>query len=830
LEVRDTLSSRDASESLVILTPLGHDDLLEDVTARLVRRRVLEVDAWEPVLRAFGAQRMDARLAGHSWLSDTLLAGVPPEGYPKVPSGTLDVATAWQYALRTLLGADAGTLDLTTLCEWTLDASVLSRWTALPRDQASDIGNWIRARVGAASELPLALVASGHGTDVIPAAIVCGVLFDDADEPPGVRGAAAIRLERWTNGVRIDAGRGRLLLDAADRLLMRLRGGGQASAVSNMVSRADDLLGELGASSEAWRSRWLPKGFEQRVERYAHSLMAALDGTDTVAAVSAATSALGVVRSHTRAQDDPERLVRAEQALRLVRYVFLVESEPLSFAEAVAAYVTGHAFADVARYSLYASETHPALGAALAAVAERAGQVRETFTTVFASLARSWLEAPSPAPRLIPIEQALTSVVAPLGACAPVLLVVVDGMSAAVADSLGRSIERRGWTRIGSPEIPAATALVGALPSVTEVCRTSLLCGELSRGTAADERSGFSRHARLLALSKPDYSPRLFHKSDLGAAAALADDVGAAVAQPDQRVVGVVVNAVDDHLLKDDMVRPVWTSDYVPIIGALCDAARAAGRCLVFVSDHGHVLDLKRTEKRPGGESDRYRPSGSPVLEGELLVTGARVVTDNHTVVVAASERVRYASRKNGYHGGISPQEIVIPLMMFAPEGRTPAGYHEVAYSRPAWWDLEAALAEAPASVAPVPAPTGLPLFDRPLFPAPAAAVVTAPSQPSWVARLFQSDVWKEQQQRATRAALPEDRMRSLLVALVSRGGRMTTAALADRLAIPAGRVPSTVAAAAQVLNFDGYQVLCRDGDDVVFDEALLLTQFELEA
>jgi hypothetical protein len=58
----------------------------------------------------------------------------------------------------------------------------------------------------------------------------------------------------------------------------------------------------------------------------------------------------------------------------------------------------------------------------------------------------------------------------------------------------------------------------------------------------------------------------------------------------------------------------------------------------------------------------------------------------------------------------------------------------------------------------------------------------------------------------------------------------MTTAALADRLAIPAGRVPSTVAAAAQVLNFDGYQVLCRDGDDVVFDEALLLTQFELEA
>ena len=832
LEVREVLSSRREAEPLVILTPLGHDALLTDVTARFVRRRVLEVDTWEPVLRAFGAQRMDARLAGHSWLSDVLLGGMPPDGYPKVASGTLDAATAWRHALRALFGIDAGTVDLIALCEWTLDATVPSRWRSLPREQAAAVGAWIGASVGVAAELPLALLASGHGADVVPAAIVCGVLFADEDEPPGVRGAAAIRLERWTDGLRIDARRARALSGAAEQLLVRMRHEGRVAEVAALVSRADDLLAELGAGTEAWRSRWLPKGFEQRLEGYARTLTSALTSTEPVAAIDMARRALDAVQKHGRAQDDPERLVRAEHALRLVRYVRTSDTEPApeSFADAVAAYLSRHAFADVARYALYASETHPVVGAALAEVADRAGQVRESFTARFAGLGKAWFETPSPAPGLVFVEHALRSVVAPLAERAPVLLVVMDGMSAAVAESLGRSVERRGWTPIVREDGAAPIALMAALPSVTEVCRTSLLCGTLTRGTATDERAGFARQADLAALSKPNYPPRVFHKSDLGAAAALAPDVSGAIAETQQRVVGVVVNAVDDHLLKDDMVRPEWTADYVPIVGALCDAARAAGRCLVMVSDHGHVLDLKRTEKRPGSESDRYRLPGGPVVDGEVVVSGPRVVTDSHTVVVAASERIRYASRKNGYHGGISPQEVVIPLLMFAPEGRTPAGYGEVARSRPAWWDIGAPLTAVVATAAAAPPSTGLPLFDQTSREAPAVAVVHSVPEPAWVAKLFESEVWKDQQRRAARAAVPEDRMRLLLVALASRGGRMTTHALAERLAIPAGRVPSTMAAAAQLLNFDGYQVLSREGDEVVLDEVLLLTQFELEA
>src|SRR5262245_31660357 len=70
LEVREALAGRATDQDpLVILTELGHPDLGADVMARLVKRRVFPVDAWEPVLRVFGAQRIDARLTRLTWLA-----------------------------------------------------------------------------------------------------------------------------------------------------------------------------------------------------------------------------------------------------------------------------------------------------------------------------------------------------------------------------------------------------------------------------------------------------------------------------------------------------------------------------------------------------------------------------------------------------------------------------------------------------------------------------------------------------------------------------------------------------------------------------------------
>jgi hypothetical protein len=191
-------------------------------------------------------------------------------------------------------------------------------------------------------------------------------------------------------------------------------------------------------------------------------------------------------------------------------------------------------------------------------------------------------------------------------------------------------------------------------------------------------------------------------------------------------------------------------------------------------------------------------------------------------VVVATSELVRYGRRKNGYHGGASPQEVVIPLHILCLEHRMPEGYRERPALRPAWWDLDTRVEETVAPVASKPVKRGLPLFDDS---ARRISVVPA-GEPSWLNDLFASDAFDQQRARAVRAGLPDARLRAILSALAGRGGRMTAGALAERLGVPVGRLSSVVAAAGQLLNFDGYQSIFVDGEDVVLDESVLTAQF----
>ena len=64
------------------------------------------------------------------------------------------------------------------------------------------------------------------------------------------------------------------------------------------------------------------------------------------------------------------------------------------------------------------------------------------------------------------------------------------------------------------------------------------------------------------------------------------------------------------------------------------------------------------------------------------------------------SERVRYGSRKNGYHGGATAQETVVPLLVLAPAELTVQGYEPAVIPLPFWWDPAVAV-PAPRTVAP---------------------------------------------------------------------------------------------------------------------------------
>jgi hypothetical protein len=150
----------------------------------------------------------------------------------------------------------------------------------------------------------------------------------------------------------------------------------------------------------------------------------------------------------------------------------------------------------------------------------------------------------------------------------------------------------------------------------------------------------------------------------------LSREVRDAIASPDQRVVGVVLNAVDDHLSGPEQVRPQWSLDYFSQhVAALLDEAGRADRIVVFASDHGHVLDAD-TEARKAENGDRWRAGGGPAEDGECAIAGGRVNSSAGTAIIAAwSERLRYGGKKNGYHGGISPQEVVVPICVMARSG-----------------------------------------------------------------------------------------------------------------------------------------------------------------
>ena len=80
------------------------------------------------------------------------------------------------------------------------------------------------------------------------------------------------------------------------------------------------------------------------------------------------------------------------------------------------------------------------------------------------------------------IEDVLATVVVPLAKePRPVLLIVADGMSAAVATEIVDDIERRydSWLECLPGQGRRRTVVVSALPSLTEVSRCSLLSGEL---------------------------------------------------------------------------------------------------------------------------------------------------------------------------------------------------------------------------------------------------------------------------------------------------------------------------------------------------------------
>lgn len=841
LGMREALTDAEQADTalagLVLLTPLNTNEIPEDIAARLARGgRVFQPEGWEIVRQLFGAKGIDARLGRYSWMPQVLVDGSAQGTYTPVANGFLDLETAWKELLQRFLQLDTSRPDATALLKWTMQPGSDASINLLPANARPDALNWLSESGGIAGKMVLACIEAGRTGDAMALGLVCGVLYAPAGEGQAALGNAAIRLERFVNDAHVGVTEGREWAQAAQQMVRE----GGSDLFRSAMDRADHLLSELRVGEFAHLSDVLPMGFDQRMRTFA-AMLTLHAKTPTEKTLAAVEASADHALTHVLATTQIQRADRVEMARRMARWMVRPVTAASTVADLACWQADEGSFVDWARFRLLGGDELVEVSKAYESVRNAAITRRNVLGQRFAQALQRWnSQAPGPEGRIVPLESVFDHVVAPLAALQPVLLLVIDGLSTSIFRELFARPERLGWGEMVPAALARPLAGVAAFPTVTEVSRATLLCGRLTTGTSSLEKTGFSSHAGLMAQSRTDTPPKLFHKGELSDSTNLSSEVRSAIANPHQRIVGLVYNAVDDHLSGPDQLNQRWALEDLRLILPILNEAKAARRVVIVTADHGHLLE-DGTTQISGGESDRWRNGNDAVNSNEIVLTKGRVRTATGATSVAClwSESIRYAGRKNGYHGGASLQEVAVPLSVLVPFGINLPEWQPALPAQPEWWDLPNLAVPkatpitanvAPRSTARKAAPP-LPGQDQLFDTAVPAAEVAAPIDPdNWIETLLQSQVYASQRTLAARVAPPDEQMRKLLSALTERGGKLSRAALAQRISVPEIRLTGMLSAARRVLNVDQAAVLLVDEavGTVELNRILLLQQFRI--
>ncbi|TNC78202.1 BREX-2 system phosphatase PglZ [Janthinobacterium lividum] len=840
LAIREALSDAEHHSEpglgILVLTPLGTHQIADDIIARLAKARILEPEGWEIVRQLFGATQIDVRLGRSPWMPQMLIDGSAQGAYAQVANGFLDLETAWRELLLRFLQLDGARPDATALLEWTMTSSADASLNLLPPAGRTDVLRWLTASAGSAGKMVLACVEAGRTGDAMALGLVCGVVYSTQGEGKAALGHAAIRLERFVNDVHVGVLEGRAWANAARQLLFPTNG---AIVYRSALDRADVLLYELRIAEYAYLSDVLPSGLDQRMRAFAASLTAHAQ-KPTKSNLEAVEQTANHALEHVLAASEPQRADRIEMARRIARWLLRPAVSATTVSDFLCWQAEEGAFVDWARFRLLGGDELAEVSHAYEAIRTLVIDRRNALGRQFAVALQHWnKQAPGHDDRIVPLESVLDRVIAPLAVHQPVLLLVADGLSISIFRELFARVDRFGWTEL----VPATTGKsmlgVAVVPTITEVSRATLLCGKLTTGTASTEKAGFAVHPALVARSNPNSPPKLFHKGDLSDSTNLSSEVRAAISNVKQKVVGLVYNAVDDHLSGPDQLLQRWSLDDLRLLLPILREAKDARRIVIVTADHGHLLE-DGTNQISGGESDRWRTGNTTNNDSEIIFSDGRVRTASGASSIACiwSESSRYAGRKNGYHGGVSPQEVAVPLSVFVPTGMTLPDWQAAPPAQPEWWDLPSlspamaplpeilkALTQAPPRRS-IPAQTG----QEQLFDMDTPPIQTVVAEQDWIETLLQCQVYASQRALAARVAPADEKMRKLLSGLAERGGKLSRAALAQRLSEPEVRLNGILSAMRRVLNVDQAQILQVDESTgtIQLNRPLLLQQFRI--
>lgn len=814
LAVREALAEAPDSWQL-LLVGVPENTLGHDVLARLVKQRLLHVDRWQLVQDAYGVRQVDARLFPMSWMPTLLLdarSAWQPDVSPVLSyTDAMEVCFAWLFGVNP---GEEGLGELVLACE-----SNASRWRAIPEEQRDVFLQHLVARFGPLSSVFVTAMEQGTGHAIVAIGLACEVLYSEQAARVPELHDARIRLESRLGGHRLDVADGRQWAELAVDLFTRR----DVAARQNDERTAADLLADLGADGFLHISSVLGAGLEARLVMLGEAIERFLRSPEAMPDVEGAASA---VLAHRLPPAGHPGATAAAMAARLCRSLVAQSAEEAD-GGMVSRYLAHGAWQDWARRSLRGVRPER-FARAVTKLLDRVAESRHDEDSAFADSLVAALRLGQVLPETTPVEAALDEVVAPLAAHAPILMVVLDGMSVDVSLAIGDCLAKLGWGAWAKRDMPGS--LLATIPSITEFSRSALLSGRIEPGVARHEVRRFQAHEGLRRVSKAGRPPLLFHKAGVEQSHQLDLDASAAIADLDNRVVAVVINAIDDTLAKSEQIRIDWTIESIPLLAEVLDLARQVGRIVILTSDHGHVLE-RNSRPRAGDGGERHRAPASPPEAGEVLATGVRVrAAVGGDVVVPWREDIRYGGKKNGYHGGVSRQEMIVPLGIWTGVGveLPDADYLPLASTKPDWWETPAQQGSA-ISFQKERALRKKPVRTQLAENVP-ADLFAVQDDSNLIDRLLASATLAHQQSRIGRMALEPGRLKALVGRLEHGGGRASVEQLARAIQMPTMRMRGVLSVLQRTLNIDGFPVVTVEQatDTVLLDLTLLRTQFQL--
>ena len=875
LDLRARLPPHDDETSrIAFLVPwTGH--LALDVAGRFIGTgRIYLVGPVTRLRRVFRAKEIDDA-ATASPLAKYLIAHPPRDPYPG-KAGRLTVEDMWATWLTAEW--DAPTADdwsVESLLAWSVTNARGPKFVERMAQDGADVraaaAAFFDQRLGSAASVVWRSWELGQGR----AALELAAVFDAVSESQNPAVALWTRMKARElptvtaeNAPQI----ARALGQAANGAFGRLADNNLDVVLAAAELRVDDdvVRGALIGS------RWLPAAWADRLDALGNALKEGA-ATPTAGAVKRATELLGEVEHHrqfTRLKH-PADIDRGEMAIRLL--AFLASRTDLRTPRGLSTYADVEqlarwysedgGFVDLAR-SRARGSAQRAFGQGIQAVVAAADALRVAMDRRFAKGLVAWHDAGSPSNQVMPIGKAAEKLVAEFtkgNDDRRVLVLLMDGMGWAQAVEILTDLQSWGpiaWNRTkanGGAYVP----VLAALPTITEVSRAAFFAGKelppvKSEATEKDT-DRWANHAAIRKFCRPGDAPRLLLRGEghtLDGSAT--KEALSLIRDEQQRVVAIVINAIDSSLKGDTQQRHRWTVDSIRSLGEILNAARDSGRVVYLCSDHGHVPgDTLTSVGLPPDAKPRWRPAkdATDLQEYEVFVSRDRAWAPGTSpgIALLADDAHRYGGGAHvGEHGGAALAEVVAPHLFLGydggvggPESTRDHALAVAAPYVPLWWHFEVLKAPTavepepvvaprpPVAAAPTPQLSLLPMSE-PIAPAPPkhpsrppVEAIDRASHPIRDAlaksRLFESH------------ALTKDRRKTVLDTvgfLASRDGyRAPVGAYATVMNVLPPRAPNLISFVSEVVNVDGYAVLRHDVTTglVHLDVSLLEQLYELK-